>query len=168
MIDLTPIEIRKKKGDFPRSFRGYETTEVDIFLEIVADRLEVLVTENRALEAQIAELQSELASYRERDQALTSALVSAEAMREEIRAQAEREADLIRREAELEAEAAREAAARAVAEEEDQLRRLRARRVQGLESYRRFLERQLAEVAIMEEAVGAETSSVEGSGSVEG
>ena len=40
MIDLTPLEVRKKKGDFRRGLRGYDPPQVDDFLDIVADRLE--------------------------------------------------------------------------------------------------------------------------------
>ena len=42
MIDLTPLDVRKKRGDFRRGMRGYDTQEVDAFLEVVADRLEEL------------------------------------------------------------------------------------------------------------------------------
>ena len=46
MIDLTPLDVRNKRGDFKRAMRGYEPHEVDLFLEMVADRLEALVREN--------------------------------------------------------------------------------------------------------------------------
>ena len=36
MIDLTPLEVRKKKGDFRRSMRGYEQQAVDDFIDLVA------------------------------------------------------------------------------------------------------------------------------------
>jgi len=49
MIDLTPLDVRKKAGDFRRILRGYDPQEVDIFLELVAERMEVLVRENMAL-----------------------------------------------------------------------------------------------------------------------
>lgn len=159
MIDLTPIEIRKKKGDFPRSFRGYNVAEVDIFLELAADRLEELVTEVRELEARAQRLEEQLAQYRQREQAMTSALVSAEALREEVRQQAEREAELIRREAELEAEKRRNAAIQAVEHEREVLRRLRARRVQAVESFRLFLERELAELAVAAEVAAREAET---------
>lgn len=156
MIDLTPIEIRKKKGDFPRAVRGYNIAEVDLFLELAADRLEEVVMEVRELEAKVQRLEEQLSSFRERDQALTAALVSAEAMREEVRQQAEREAELIRRKADLEAEERRAAAVQAVEREQELLRRLRARRAQAVESFRLFLERELAELSVLAEAVTRE------------
>lgn len=152
MIDLTPIEIRKKKGDFPRSVRGYNVTEVDLFLELAADRLEELVTGARAAELRAVRLEEELSIYRERERALTDALVSAEALREEICRQAEREAELIRRTAEADAEELRRQALIAVEREQEILRRLQARRAQALHSFRLMLERELAEVAVLAES----------------
>lgn len=151
MIDLTPIEIRKKKGDFPRSLRGYDVDEVDLFLDLAADRLEEVVTRMRELEARLYQQAEQLELYRGRERALTEALVSAEALREEVRRQAEEEATLIRRAAELSAEELRSAALQAVAREEEAVRRLRARRAQALRSYRTFLERELAELAVYAE-----------------
>jgi DivIVA domain-containing protein len=162
MIDLTPIEIRKKKGDFPRSVRGYNVTEVDLFLELAADRLEEVVTQVRELEARTIQLEEQLGLYRQREKALTDALVSAEALREEMRLQAEREADLIRRSAEMDAEKLRSAAHQSVEREHELMRRLRARRVQALESFRHFLERELAELSVMAEVAAGELAAPAG------
>ena len=40
MIDLTPLDVRNKRGDFKKVMRGYDPQEVDVLLEIAADRLE--------------------------------------------------------------------------------------------------------------------------------
>ncbi len=40
MIDLTPLDVRKKRGDFGKGLRGYDPQEVDGFLELVAERME--------------------------------------------------------------------------------------------------------------------------------
>jgi cell division initiation protein len=149
MIDLTPIEIRKKKGDFPRSLRGYNVAEVDLFLELAADRLEEVVALARDMEARAIALEGQLEQYRSREKALTDALVSAQALREEVGRQAEKEADLIRRAAEADAEQQRRAALLAVEQEQEILRRLRARRAQVLHSFRHLLERELAELDIL-------------------
>ncbi|HET9986682.1 MAG TPA: DivIVA domain-containing protein [Longimicrobiales bacterium] len=146
MIDLTPLEVRKKKGDFRRGLRGYEPDEVDTFLELVADRLEELVRENRSLQESVRRTEEQVAEYRERERALTDALVSAQEYREQAREQAEREAALRLREAEAEATRLQAEARRELAREEEGLRRIRTRRVQLMESFRAFLERELTEV----------------------
>lgn len=155
MIDLTPIDIRKKKGDFPRAVRGYRVEDVDLFLDLAADRLEEVVNALMRLEERTRQLEEQVRLFREREQALTDALVSAQEMRDEVRRQASKEADLLRREAEAEAERIRAAALRTIEKEEDVLRRLRARRAQFLHTYRTFLERELAELSVMAESVGA-------------
>ena len=73
MIDLTPLDVRKKKGDFRRTVRGYDTELVDDFLDMVAERLEELVKQNVALTERSEHLQEQVASFREREKALNEA-----------------------------------------------------------------------------------------------
>jgi DivIVA domain-containing protein len=103
MIDLTPLEVRKKKGDFRRIMRGYDPTLVDDFLDLVADRLDELVRENIGLSERVASQEQQVAEFRDRERALTEALVTAQEMREEMRQQTSREAELVRRTAEQQA-----------------------------------------------------------------
>lgn len=147
MIDLTPLDVRKKKGDFRRGLRGYDSPQVDDFLDIVADRLDNLVRENLALRERVARFEGQIADYREREKALTEALVTAQEMREEVRAQSAREADAARREAENDAVRIRAEAQRVREREEEALRRLRGRQLEFVQTYRAFLERELAELA---------------------
>lgn len=154
MIDLTPIEIRKKKGDFPRSIRGYEPAEVDLFLDLVADRLEAAVSEVMRLEERLRHVEASLGAYTEREKSLTEALVSAQELREDSRRQASREAELIRREAEVEANRILADAIRAREQEATALKRLQARRAQLLLTFRSFLERELSEISAMVETLG--------------
>jgi cell division initiation protein len=102
MIDLTPLEVRKKKGDFRRAMRGYDPALVDDFLDLVADRLDELVRQNLSLSERVATQEQQVTEYRDRERALTEALVTAQEMREEIRRQAAQEAELARRGAEQE------------------------------------------------------------------
>jgi cell division initiation protein len=153
MIDLTPLEVRKKKGDFRRQMRGYDPELVDDFLDLVADRLEQVVRDNLTNNERLSMLEKQVADYRDREKALTEALVTAQEMREEIRKQVAREAELSRRESEQHSETIRNAALLAREREEDAIRRLRARQTQLVETYRSFLERELAELAVMAETL---------------
>jgi cell division initiation protein len=110
MIDLTPLEVRKKKGDFRRAMRGYDPALVDDFLDLVADRLDELVRQNLQLSERLTRQDQQVADYRERERALTEALVTAQEMREEIRRQTAQEAELARRSAEQEVTHLRSAA----------------------------------------------------------
>lgn len=153
MIDLTPLEVRQKKRDFPRSFRGYNPALVDDFIDLVADRLEELVKDNMALHDRLDGVDEELSSFREKEKALVDALMAAERMRDEARELAEKEARLLFKEAELEAEQHRTAAAQALTREESAIQKVKARRAQLVREFRVFLQRELRELTIIEESL---------------
>jgi DivIVA domain-containing protein len=176
MIDLTPLEVRKKKGDFRRAMRGYDPALVDDFLDLVADRLEELVRANLTLQERVTRQDEQVTDYRDRERALTEALVSAQEMREEVRKQAIREAELSTRSAQQHAEqlrakveeevrqlrsSAQQEAANVLSSiqeerqrEEASVRQLRARQQEFLSSYRAFLEEELAELGVIARAAG--------------
>jgi DivIVA domain-containing protein len=141
MIDLTPLDVRKKKGDFRRAVRGYDAELVDDFLDMVAERLEELVKQNVALTERAEHLQEQVASYREREKALNEALVTAQQLRSEAQAQADREADLVRREAQGQAERIIEEGQRSFRELARQIEGLQARKTQFVREFRSLLER---------------------------
>lgn len=153
MIDLTPLEVRQKKGDFRRAFRGYDAELVNDFLDLVADRMEELVKENMGLRDRVEALEGELERFRAKEKSLTEALVSSQEMREDAQKQAERSAEMVLREAELKAREREDRAAQTLAREEIEIRRLKARRAQLVRSFRQFLERELAELDILEETL---------------
>lgn len=159
MIDLTPLEVRQKKGDFRRAMRGYDPELVNDFLDLVADRLEELVKENLALRDAAGAVQDELTAYRHKEQALSEALMSAQKLREEARGHAEREGDLVLREARLAAESLRQEALRQTVREEEALRQVQARRVQLVESFRQLLERQMRELDAIQQTLELPTGA---------
>lgn len=153
MIDLTPLDVRKKKGDFRKGLRGYEVDEVDSFLDLVAERMEELVRENGALREKSNALAASVEHFRTREAAVNEALVSAQQLREGVRAQSEREAELLIREARAEGDRLVQRAKQDVERELDLFDRLRARRDRFLRSYRTFLEGQIDEITREEERV---------------
>lgn len=153
MIDLTPLDIRKKKADFRKGIRGYEVSEVDHFLDLVAERMEELTRETTQLRERNAELVETLNAYRGREQAMNDALVSAQQLREEIRAQTQRDSDLTLREARAQGERLIEEARREVDRQREALQRVQAQRDRFFRAYRAFLEGQLGELATEEERV---------------
>ena len=124
----------QEEGRLPPSMRGYDPALVDDFLDLVADRLEELVrAEPDASKSGCPCWRTQVADFRERENALTEALVTAQEMREEMRRQVEKEASSSRREAEQQAEQIRVERCRARARR-GSLRRLRARRMQLLQA----------------------------------
>jgi DivIVA domain-containing protein len=150
MIDLTPLDVRKKKGDFRRAVRGYDAELVDDFLDMVAERLEELVKQNVALTERSEHLQDQVVSFREREKALNEALVTAQQLRTEAQAQADREADLVRREAQGQAERIVEEGQRSYRELARQIETLAARKGQFIRAFRTLLERYISELDIDE------------------
>lgn len=161
MIDLTPLDVRKKAGDFSRSLRGYDPQQVESFLELAAERLEELVKENLTLHERVERLGEQVAAQTGREKAVNDALVTAQQLREDIATSAEREGDAVRAEARAEAERIRsdaEAKARkAIVDAENRVadlkqasRELQRRRARFLANFRQLLERELDVVEIQE------------------
>lgn len=146
MIELSPLDVRKKKDDFARALRGYDADQVDSFLDVVADRLEQLVRDERGLRERVGTLEEELERFREREKALNDALLAAQELREEARTQAEREAELRIKEAESQAEKIVDSAREEAREAQRRLDDLRRRREAFLRSFRGTLQRFLDEI----------------------
>jgi DivIVA domain-containing protein len=175
MIDLTPLDVRNKRGDFKKLMRGYDPHEVDVFLELAAERLEALVRENMHLKQQTQTLQERVTTQSDREQAVQDALVTAQELRADIRAQSQREAGHVMKEAEAEARRitteAEAEVRRMIVEAESEVRsRLRGierqldhagdsieelerRRVRFLKEFRGLLERELDVVEVEEDRV---------------
>jgi len=145
-MDLTPLDIRKKKDDLRRTVRGYDSAQVDTFLDLVADRLDVVVQEEVRLKDQVTQLRERLKDFEERERALNEALIAAQELREEARLQSEKQVELRLQEAGQRAEQIVAEARRAVEGSEHKLSDLHARRASFLRGMRSLLERFLEDV----------------------
>ncbi len=101
-MKLTPLDIRKH--DFKKSMRGYDPDEVDAFMSMVSDELELLVREKNQLNDETIKLRTQLKDYQDVEQSLRETLIKAQNTVEESRANSRREAEIIIHEAELQAE----------------------------------------------------------------
>ncbi len=101
-MKLTPLDIRKH--DFKKTMRGYDPDEVDAFMSMVSDELELLIQEKNQLSDDVIKLRTQLKDYRDVEQSLRETLVKAQNTVEESRANSRREAEIIIHEAELQAE----------------------------------------------------------------
>jgi DivIVA domain-containing protein len=161
IFHLTPVDVRR--FEFGTQMRGYDKARVDQFREQVADELERQARINQELEAKARGFHEQLRAFRERDKALNDALISAQQMRQETKAQAEKEGELIVREANSEADkqirAAKAEADALVEGARVEVRKLE-RQVDALERMRRsyviqmkkMAEQQLAELEAAEKA----------------
>ncbi len=101
-MKITPVDIKNQK--FGKSFRGYDPSEVDAFLEMVSSTLQDQVKENSQLKEKLSSVESTLIGYKDLEGNLKQALVTAQKSAEEIRQNAEKEAQLLMRETKIKAE----------------------------------------------------------------
>jgi cell division initiation protein len=150
MIDLTPLDVRKKVGDFKKVLRGYEPGEVDEFLQLVAARFEELVKENITLTERTDRLQEQVQAYSGRETAVQEALVMAQKLREDIKSQVEREVQLAKQGAEADIRNSMNEAKLRLGVLGQALTDLERRRLRFLKSFRQMLQRELEAVEIEE------------------
>ena len=148
MIDLTPLDVRKKRGDFGKGLRGYDPQEVDTFLELVAERMEVLVQENVAFRGRVGELEEKVVAQQGREQAIQDALVTAQELRQDVKKQAHREANLLEREAQGKIDLMIGESEKLLSEHRAALQELERQRERFLKAFRSLLERELDTVEV--------------------
>jgi DivIVA domain-containing protein len=143
-FQLTPLDVRSQ--EFQRTFRGYDTAQVDEFKLAVSDALERLVRERAQHEERVRSAQEQLRGFRDRERAMNEALIAAQQLRVDSRAQAEREAELVVREARTEAERILERAHQEEAAVRERAAGAARQFTAYVASFRALLERHLGEV----------------------
>ena len=88
---LTAKDIREVK--FSRSMGGYKTAEVDEFLDRCADVVEELTKQNDENSRKMQVLAETIVDYRNQEDSIRSALISAQRMSESVIADARKQAD---------------------------------------------------------------------------
>ncbi|MEM8993836.1 MAG: DivIVA domain-containing protein [Acidobacteriota bacterium] len=101
-MTLTPLDIRKMT--FPRKMRGYDTEDVDRFLELVVEELTAKLGDIAKLELENQNLRMRLEDATRRQQELQESLLHAQKISKEITDTARREANVLLREGEVAAE----------------------------------------------------------------
>lgn len=99
---ITPIEIQQHQ--FKARLFGYDTRQVDQFLEFLADELESQQRQNIELKESLARAKSTMEELREREKSLQQTLMTAQQMADELRDGARKDGELIVANAHLESE----------------------------------------------------------------
>jgi len=94
---ITPMDIRQQQFTV-KMFRGFDTQEVDTFLEDLASDYEALLKENSLLKEQLQTLEERTRGLEEREKVLQETLMTTQRLVEEMKDQARREAGVIIRE----------------------------------------------------------------------
>ena len=102
-MKITPLEIQQQQFK-TKMFGGLDDADVDTFLQLVASEMEDLIRENTALKDQLKKASDEIEEHRQREVSLREAMLAAQRVIEEMKANTQKESTLIISEAELKAE----------------------------------------------------------------
>lgn len=99
---LTPIDIQKK--DFEVKFRGYDSSDVDSFMEMLSKDYEKLYKENIEMKDKISVLTDAINNYKAMETTLRDSILLAQKAAEEIKKSASEQAESILKDANVKAE----------------------------------------------------------------
>lgn len=135
---ITAMDIESQ--EFNRKMRGYDTQEVRLYLQSVAEEVERLNLEHGRMREEVGQLRTELEQLRSRDRTLQETLVSAQRVTEEIKDRARAEGELMVKDARLRADEIVRQARVQLAQLEGDIGRTRAEREQLEQSLRGVIE----------------------------
>ncbi len=101
-MKITPLEIKRQQ--FKKVMRGYDSVEVETFLDMVSNDLEDVLGENKHLRDKLIEMETQLADYKQMEKTLQQTLLQAQETSGKSIENSRKEADLIIKEAELKAQ----------------------------------------------------------------
>lgn len=125
-MKITPLEIKRQQ--FKKAMRGYDTVEVETFLEMLSNEVEDLLKANKDLRDKTIELETQLADYKNMEKTLQQTLMQAQEASGKSIENSRKEASLIIQDAELKASQIVEKARSDFARAKEEISTLRARK----------------------------------------
>jgi cell division initiation protein len=98
-LRVTPIDIQQKR--FHVGFRGYDKTEVEMFLDLVRDEMEVLAREVTELREFRQSYDQRLSELNEKEETVKNTMLMTQKLMEDQKDNARREAALIIKDADI-------------------------------------------------------------------
>ena len=147
-MKLTPLDVRKQ--EFRRTMRGIDSEEVEAFLVMVADELELHIRDKNQLNDELIKLRTQLKDYQRVESTLRDTLVRAQSTVEDSRANSRREAEIIIHEAEIQADNIVKDAREELQSIRHEISLLRAQKDAIAKRLRYMLESQLEMLEVME------------------
>ena len=147
-MKLTPLDI--KKQEFKRIMRGFDTLEVETFLEMVANEYEALLNEKDQLKSEALILRTQVKDYQQVEQTLKETLMNAQESISRTRVNTEKEAGLIIHEAELRAEKILDQARNKVEKIKNDITLLRVQKESFINRLRHLLESQIELIKVLQ------------------
>jgi len=147
-LKLTPLEIKKQR--FKIKVRGCDSTEVETFLEMVADEYESVLNEKNRLREEVTKLKTQLKDYQQVEKTLQETLMNAQETVSQSRENSKREAQIILREAELKSERVLDEARGKLDKMKNELSILRAQKESFAKRLKHLLESQIELIKVLE------------------
>ncbi len=101
-MKISPLDIQQQK--FRTIFRGYDSRDVDSFMELIYNEFEDLIKENDDLKTALKDKTNIAEELLEREKTLKETMMTAQQVTQDMKSNAKKEADLIKSEAEVKAE----------------------------------------------------------------
>jgi cell division initiation protein len=140
-MKITPLEIKRQQ--FKKTMRGFDTIEVETFLEMVSNELEDLIRENREQKDKIIELETQLSDYKNIERSLQQTFMQAQETSGKSIENSKREAEIIIKEAEVKASQIVEKARLDFAHVKEEISQLKARKESVLSKLKVLLSSEL-------------------------
>ena len=147
-LKLTPLDIKKQV--FKKVLRGYDSIEIETFLEMVAEEFETLIKQKNDLSDEVLKLKTQLRDYQEVEKTFKESLMNAQQTINQSRENSKRESDLIIKEAEVRAEKIIENAKMQLIELKNELMVIKAQKDSFAKRLRHLLESQLELLSVLE------------------
>jgi cell division initiation protein len=155
-VRFTPLDIQSHR--FSRRLRGFDATEVDAFLELVAEDYESLLRERDALANRVRVLERRVEDLASTEKALQDSILTAHSLSEDLKKTAVREAEVRLGEAEVKAEKILEASHRRAARLAEDIREMKVLRQRLGTALRTTIETHLA---LLESLTGAHEEEID-------
>ncbi len=152
-IKVTPLDIQQKR--FHIGFRGYDRTEVEMFLDLVRDEMESLVREVADLREFRQAYDQRLRELVEKEENVKNTMLMTQKLIEELKDGARKEADLIVKEAGIRSEQTVGNAQQEKFKLESDIQELKRRKHQFLQDLKKVVQMHLEMVNFEEAGSGA-------------
>jgi len=140
-MKISPLDIQQQQ--FHKKLIGFDPREVEVFLELLKNEFEEIIKENNDLKDELRKMVAELEDFKEKEQTLKEAMLTAQRILEEIKTNARKEAELIVAESQVKAQELVNSAQLRSMEIMDEIKELKRQKIQFEANLRALLETHL-------------------------
>jgi cell division initiation protein len=149
-MNITPLDIQQKR--FHTGFRGYERGEVETFLDLVREDMELLLREVTELREFRQTYEDRMRELHEKEETVKNTMIMTQKMAEDLKENARKEAALLMKDAELRGQQTTVKAQQEKARLEAELLELRRRKHHFLQDIKKVIQMHLEMVNFEDEA----------------